>query len=85
MKNYIEERAVMLAHYIIENNATVRKAAAHFNISKSTVHKDVVERLAGVDSILASRVRAVLQENKQERHIRGGLATKLKYAQRKKG
>ncbi len=83
MKNYIEERAAMFANYIIDTGATVRKTAKHFNISKSTVHKDVVERLTAVDPLLAAQAKAVLQENKQERHIRGGLATKLKYAKKK--
>ena len=79
MKDYIEERAVTLANYIIENNATVRKTASVFHISKSTVHKDVSERLIKINSGLAEKVRLVLQENKAERHIRGGMATKEKY------
>lgn len=79
MKDYIETRAVMLANYIIENKATVRTAAKKFCISKSTVHKDIAERLIGINPSLAKRARAVLLENKQERHIRGGMATKLKY------
>ena len=79
MKDYIEERAVMLADYIIENNATVRKAASVFHISKSTVHKDVSERLTKINGSLAKQVHDVLLENKAERHIRGGLATKEKY------
>lgn len=80
MKSYIEERAVEIATYIIENNATVRQAAKHFGISKSTVHKDVTERLDHVNAGLAHEVRKVLDLNKAERHIRGGLATKEKYA-----
>lgn len=79
MKDYIEERAVTLANFIIENNATVRKTASVFHISKSTVHKDVSERLVKINSSLAEKVRSVLQENKAERHIRGGLATREKY------
>ena len=80
MKKYIEERAVEVATYIIENNATVRQAAKKFGISKSTVHKDCAERLAQVNPGLANEVRKVLDVNKAERHIRGGLATKEKYS-----
>ena len=83
MKYYIERRSRMLAWYIIENNATVRAAAKKFGFSKSAVHKDVTTRLSDIDPILASRVKAVLEKNKAERHIRGGLATKMKYAQKK--
>ena len=79
MKGYIEERALELANYIIEKKTTVRAAAKKFGISKSTVHKDVTERLARVNSELADDVRIVLEENKAERHIRGGEATKAKY------
>ena len=79
MKGYIEERAVDIAHYIIEENATVRQAAKHFGVSKSTVHKDCAERLSQVNPGLANEVRKVLDVNKAERHIRGGLATKEKY------
>lgn len=79
MKKYIEERAVEVATYIIENNATVRQAAKKFGISKSTVHKDCAERLMQVNPNLANEVRKVLDVNKAERHIRGGLATKEKY------
>ena len=75
----IEERAVKLAHYIIETKETVRSTAKTFGISKSTVHKDVSERLLKINPALAKEVREVLDENKSERHIRGGLATKLKY------
>lgn len=78
-KVYIEERAVNLAHYIIDNKDTVRGAAKKFGISKSTVHKDVSERLLNINKALALEVRAILNENKAERHIRGGMATKLKY------
>ena len=79
MKDYIEERAVEVANYIIENNATVRLAAKQFGISKSTVHKDCTERLIQINPSLAREVRGILEVNKQERHIRGGLATKEKY------
>ena len=75
----IEERAIEIANYIIESNATVRQAAKQFGISKSTVHKDVTTRLSIINPELASRTRIVLDVNKQERHIRGGLATKEKY------
>lgn len=80
MKDYIEQRINLLAQYIIENNATVRRAAKEFSLSKSSVHKDVTERLAKFDPILALEVKKVLDKNKAERHIRGGLATKKKYA-----
>ena len=83
MKSYIEERAMEIARYIIENNTTVRQAAKHFGISKSTVHKDCTERLVQVNPSLASEVRRVLDVNKSERHIRGGLATKDKYLREK--
>ena len=82
MKSYIEERAVNVANYIIENNATVRQAAKWFGISKSTVHKDVAERLLLINPSLAHKARTVLDVNKSERHIRGGLATKEKYLHR---
>ena len=80
MKTYIEERAIEIANYIIENNATVRQAAKNFGISKSTVHKDVTERLEQVNPALAAEARKVIDVNKSERHIRGGMATKEKYA-----
>lgn len=79
MKEYIEERAIEIANYIIENNATVRQTAKAFGISKSTVHKDVAERLAQINPTLAAEARKVLDVNKSERHIRGGMATKEKY------
>ena len=79
MKDYIEERAVNIANYIIESNATVRQTAKAFGVSKSTVHKDASERLLSINPILAGEVRKVLNVNKAERHIRGGLATKEKY------
>lgn len=79
MKEYIEQRAVSVANYIIEKNATVRETAKKFGISKSTVHKDITERLIKVSPTLANRAKQVLETNKLERHIRGGLATKKKY------
>ena len=79
----IEERAIKLAHYIIESKDTVRGAAKKFGISKSTVHKDVSERLKKINPRLAKEVRKILDENKAERHIRGGMATKLKYSHQK--
>lgn len=79
MKDYIEERAIDIANYIIENKATVRQTAKQFGISKSTVHKDVTERLMQVNPALAKEARKVLDVNKSERHIRGGMATKEKY------
>ena len=75
----IEERAVNLAHYIIDTKDTVRGAATKFGISKSTVHKDVSQRLININYDLALEVRKILDENKAERHLRGGMATKLKY------
>ncbi len=80
MKNSsIEERAVNLAQYIIDSKDTVRGAAKKFGVSKSTVHKDLTERLAKINPALSRDVRQILDENKAERHIRGGMATKLKY------
>ena len=76
----IEDRAIELAHYIIDSKDTVRGAAKKFGISKSTVHKDVSERLEKINPGLAKEVRIILDENKAERHIRGGMATKLKYS-----
>ncbi len=79
MKAYIEERAIQVANFIISSNATVRETAKKFGISKSTVHKDVTERLQKINPNLAGEARRVLEVNKSERHIRGGLATKEKY------
>ena len=79
MKDYIEERAVEIAEYIIENSATVRQTAKKFGISKSTVHTDVTERLNQINPALAGQARQVLDVNKSERHIRGGMATREKY------
>ncbi len=82
MKDYIEERAISIANYIIESNATVRQTAKAFGVSKSTVHKDVTDRLVEINPTLAKQARQVLDVNKSERHIRGGLATKEMYANR---
>lgn len=79
MREYIEQRALEIGEYIIERNATVRQAAKQFGISKSTVHKDVTDRLMEINPNLAQEARKVLDVNKSERHIRGGLATREKY------
>ncbi|MDY2595957.1 MAG: sporulation transcriptional regulator SpoIIID [Oliverpabstia sp.] len=79
MKDYIEERAVEIANYIIDTKATVRQTAKKFGVSKSTVHKDCTERLRQINPALAMETRKVLDVNKSERHIRGGLATREKY------
>ena len=79
MRDYIEERVVNIAGYIINNKATVRQAASKFGISKSTVHKDCQDRLPQINPNLANEVRKILAVNKAERHIRGGLATREKY------
>lgn len=82
MKQYMEKRILLIAHYTIDHNSTVRSTAKKFGISKSTVHKDLTERLPQIDHHLAGEVREVLEINKQERHIRGGQATKEKYLQK---
>ena len=79
MKNSIEERAIELAEYIIESRATVRAAAKKFGISKSTVHKDISERLKAADRNLYLKVKEILEFNKSERHLRGGEATRRQY------
>ncbi len=79
LKGNMEERAERLALYILENRTTVRAAAQKFGISKSTVHKDISERLPMFNRALSLQVRQVLEENKAERHIRGGIATRKKY------
>ena len=84
MKEYIEERVVNIAQFIINNNATVRCAAKKFCVSKSTVHKDVTERLEEIDISLSKKVLKILNENKAQRHIRGGIATREKYKKLKK-
>ena len=84
MNEPIEERTVKLAEYIIENRATVRATAKKFGISKSTVHKDVTERLEKINPGLYLKAKDILQNNKSERHIRGGIATKIKYLRERK-
>ena len=79
MKEYIEERVLEIAHYMIDRNATVRDAAKVFKTSKSTVHKDMTERLTRINPALAAEVKKILNTNKAERHIRGGNATCMKY------
>ena len=78
MRSHIEERAIVVAKYILEKNTTVRQTAKTFGVSKSTIHKDVTERLEEINPTLAKEVKMVLEKNKSERHIRGGMATKLK-------
>ena len=80
LKDYIEERVVEIANYIIDEKATVRQTAKRYGVSKSTVHKDVTERLSQINPSLAAQTRKVIDINKSERHIRGGMATKEKYA-----
>ncbi|NLI70448.1 MAG: sporulation transcriptional regulator SpoIIID [Firmicutes bacterium] len=79
MRGYIEQRVMEISHYILETGATVRKVAAEFGVSKSTVHKDITERLSYLDRDLAREVKKILENNKAERHIRGGEATRRKY------
>lgn len=79
MRDYIEERAIEIANYIIQEKETIRQTAKKFGVSKSTVHKDVTERLVQINPSLAHEARKVLDTNKSERHIRGGLATREKY------
>ena len=79
MKSHIEERAIVVAKYILERNTTVRQTAKTSGVSKSTIHKDVTERLEEINPFLAKEVKTILEKNKSERHIRGGMATKLKY------
>ena len=79
MRYLIEERAIVVAKYILEKNTTVSQTAKTFGVSKSTIHKDVTERLEEINPPLAKEVKMVLEKNKSERHIRGGMATKLKY------
>lgn len=84
MKGIVEERAVELGTYIVEHGATVRQAAKQFDVSKSTVHKDVSERLLKLNPQLYREVKSVLEHNKAQRHIRGGMATREKYQHHKK-
>lgn len=79
MKDYIEERVLEVANYIIDSKATIRKAAKMFGVSKSTVHKDITERLPKINPQIAKEAKEILNLNKAERHIRGGRATKMKY------
>ena len=79
MKDYIEERVLDVAKYIINSKSTIRKTAKVFGVSKSTIHKDMTERLPQINPIIAKEAKSVLDLNKAERHIRGGKATKLKY------
>jgi len=79
LKDYIEERVLEVAKYIIESRATIRKTAKMFGVSKSTVHKDITERLPKINPQIAKEAKEILDLNKAERHIRGGKATKLKY------
>lgn len=79
MKDYIEQRVLDVAKYIIESKSTIRKTAQIFGVSKSTIHKDMTERLPKINPEIANEARVVLELNKAERHIRGGKATQLKY------
>ena len=80
MKDYIEERVVGVAKYIIDSKSTIRKTAMAFGVSKSTIHKDMTERLPKINPIIAKEAKHILGLNKAERHIRGGKATKMKYS-----
>lgn len=84
MNTDIEDRCIVAAEYIVDKKATVRSAAMHLGISKSTVHKDVAERLKYINRRLYDEVKKILKENKEERHIRGGMATKKKYEEKKR-
>jgi putative DeoR family transcriptional regulator, stage III sporulation protein D len=79
LKDYIEERVLEVANYIINSKATIRKTAKVFGVSKSTIHKDMTERLPKINPQVADEAKNILDENKAERHIRGGKATKMKY------
>ena len=79
MKVWMEERCEQIADYVIQESATVRQAAKKFGVSKSTVHKDLTERIQGIDRSKAGKVKCILETNKRERSIRGGMATKKKY------
>ncbi len=79
MRDYIEKRTLLVGEYIIEKGSTVRETAKEFGVSKSTVHKDITERLVSLNPLMAKQVKNILDKNKSERHIRGGMATKLKY------
>ena len=79
MKDYIEERVLEVAQYIIDSNSTIRKKAKVFGVSKSTIHNDITERLPKINPAIAEKTHLILELNKSERHIRGGKATKMKY------
>jgi putative DeoR family transcriptional regulator, stage III sporulation protein D len=79
LKDYIEERVLEVANFIIDSKATIRKTAKVFGVSKSTIHKDMTERLPKINPTVAKEAKLILDLNKSERHIRGGKATKLKY------
>jgi putative DeoR family transcriptional regulator (stage III sporulation protein D) len=79
LKDYIEERVLEVAKYIIDSRSTIRKTAKLFGVSKSTIHKDITERLPKINPQIASEAKEILEFNKAERHIRGGRATKMKY------
>lgn len=83
MQDYIQKRVLEISQYIIESSATVRQTASVFGVSKSTVHKDVTERLPLINEMIAQRVRQILETNKAERHLRGGEATRKKYSAQK--
>ncbi len=83
MQDYIQKRVLEISNYIIESQATVRQTAGVFGVSKSTVHKDVTERLPLINELIALRVRDILDSNKAERHLRGGEATKQKYLKKR--
>lgn len=83
MQDYIQKRVLEISHYILESCATVRQTASVFGVSKSTVHKDVTERLPLINEMIAKRVRQILETNKAERHLRGGEATRKKYKAKK--
>lgn len=84
MQDYIQKRVLEISQYILESSATVRQTASVFGVSKSTVHKDVTERLPLINEVVALRVKQILETNKAERHLRGGEATKKKYSTKKK-
>lgn len=79
MQDYIAKRVLEISSYIIESKSTVRQTAGVFGVSKSTVHKDLTERLPQLNDVIAAEVKEILENNKAERHLRGGMATKLKY------
>ncbi|HZK25183.1 MAG TPA: sporulation transcriptional regulator SpoIIID [Oscillospiraceae bacterium] len=84
MQDYIEQRVLEISNYILETGATVRQVAKKFGVSKSTVHKDVTERLPFINRFIAREIKVILEKNKSERHLRGGEATRQKYLDEKK-